>query len=185
MVRAFTANDDKGRTCLRKAREGDQLFRGTPRYCSMNVHYRKEQCRGDDLWSWLYMLIELHKGLPWNRLQEERDIWSEKESIDPERLVKGCPSEFLAIYKYLLGVKFEERPDYHGLYSECISGLKRVRGSFLDRFEWEKEIPELESALSISDSSATAKKPLTRVQLARKAYPFASAAYFKENVLGL
>ncbi|KJH49267.1 hypothetical protein DICVIV_04589 [Dictyocaulus viviparus] len=95
MVRSFVAKDEKGQLALRKPRPGDQLFRGTPRYCSLNTHYRKEQGRVDDLWSWLYSIIELHCGLPWSRLNTEKDILVSKQNCTPERLMRV---EFLIIF---------------------------------------------------------------------------------------
>ncbi|KAI6229898.1 putative serine/threonine-protein kinase [Aphelenchoides fujianensis] len=46
----LTSLDGKGR--LREPR-AKVSFRGTVRYCSLNVHNYKEQGRHDDLWSWL------------------------------------------------------------------------------------------------------------------------------------
>lgn len=44
-------------------------YLGTDRYCSINVHQRGEHGRSDDLWSFLFMLVEFIKGkLPWKEL---------------------------------------------------------------------------------------------------------------------
>ncbi|VDP24733.1 unnamed protein product [Heligmosomoides polygyrus] len=182
MARSFIAKDENGNNCIRKPREGDQLFRGTPRYCSLNTHYRKEQGRVDDLWAWFHMLIELHIGLPWNRLTDEKQILAEKLKTTPAQLIRTCPEEFYKIRDYLETLRYEDRPDYYGLFSECIEGLKRVQGSFLDKYEWEGPREEVNTALSISESTKTGK-PLTRAKLAHKTYPFTTTAVFKENIL--
>uniref|UniRef100_A0A7I4YP12 non-specific serine/threonine protein kinase n=1 Tax=Haemonchus contortus TaxID=6289 RepID=A0A7I4YP12_HAECO len=184
MARSFVAKDESGKLAIRKPREGSQLFRGTPRYCSLNTHYRKEQGRVDDLWAWLHMLIELQIGLPWNRISDEKKIQEMKEKTTPQQLIRSCPEEFYKIREYLETLKYEDRPDYHGLFSECMAGLKRVHTSFLDRYEWERDREEVNTALSISES-ALSKKPLTRAKLAHKTYRFASTAVFKENILSL
>ncbi|KHJ84572.1 hypothetical protein OESDEN_15712 [Oesophagostomum dentatum] len=186
MARAFVAVDEAtGQLAIRKPRDGEQLFRGTPRYCSLNTHYRKEQGRVDDLWSWLYMLVELHKGLPWRSIRKEEDVRVEKEKCPVEDLLRTCPEEFRKIHEYLTTLKYEDRPDYYGLYSECWAGLKRVRGSFLDRYEWETEIDEEDTAISIAEDDRRTHRPVGRTKLAQKMYPFASTAAFKANILNL
>ncbi|CAI5449827.1 unnamed protein product [Caenorhabditis angaria] len=189
MVRQFTATKDDGEIAMRRARKGDQLFRGTPRYCSLNVHARKEQGRVDDLWSWLYMLVELHCGLPWRRLTDEKEIYKFKQTCAPDVLFKGCPKEFLNIYKYLNLLEYKSRPDYFGLWSECFAGFKRVKGSFFGRFEWElenpgKQLEEINTALSVSSKrEANNFKPTTRIQMAKKIWPYADSASFKKKDL--
>ncbi|VIO98119.1 Protein kinase domain containing protein [Brugia malayi] len=45
------------------------LFRGTIRYCSANTHTRNEQGRPDDLWSMVYVLVEMRGPLPWDNIR--------------------------------------------------------------------------------------------------------------------
>uniref|UniRef100_A0A915PYG4 Protein kinase domain-containing protein n=1 Tax=Setaria digitata TaxID=48799 RepID=A0A915PYG4_9BILA len=45
------------------------LFRGTVKYCSANTHKRNEQGRPDDLWSMLYVLVEMRGSLPWENVR--------------------------------------------------------------------------------------------------------------------
>ncbi|KAE9416525.1 hypothetical protein Angca_008946, partial [Angiostrongylus cantonensis] len=184
MVRSFVGRDEKGRLAIKKPRSGIQLFRGTPRYCSLNAHYGKEQGRVDDLWCWLHTIIELRTVLPWWHLTNEKEIIVAKEKCSPEDLLETCPTEFFKIRQYLKTLKYEDRPDYHGLFSECAAGLKRVNGSFLDPYEWERPDEDACTALSISESCKNGK-PLSKAKLAIKIYPFASAAVFKQNILKL
>lgn len=56
---------ENGEQKLREPRK-NVPFKGTVRYCSLNVHRREECGRHDDLWSWLFMLLEqLNGDLPW------------------------------------------------------------------------------------------------------------------------
>ncbi|KAK6752933.1 hypothetical protein RB195_003996 [Necator americanus] len=187
MARSFVAKDEAtGKLAIRKPRDGEQLFRGTPRYCSVNTHHGKEQGRVDDLWSWFYMLIDLYIDLPWGGLSDEKVICILKEECPPKGLIRTCPEEFHKIYQYLKTLKYEDRPDYYGLFSECSAGLKRVRGSFLDRYEWEIEPCDgVDTALSASEDEMKNHKPSRRSKIAQKTYPFASTAVFKENILKL
>uniref|UniRef100_A0A0K0CYE2 Protein kinase domain-containing protein n=1 Tax=Angiostrongylus cantonensis TaxID=6313 RepID=A0A0K0CYE2_ANGCA len=117
-ISTLFAIKQNGKLAIRKPRDGEQLFRGTPRYCSLNTHYRKEQGRVDDLWCWLYMIIELHVGLPWRGLSYEKEISTAKENCSQGNLLQGCPNEFGKIHDYLKTLKYEDRPDYYGLFSE-------------------------------------------------------------------
>ena len=78
---------------MRRARKTAQ-FRGTYRYCAPTVHDNFEQGRRDDLWSWMFMLIELHCGLPWEKETCRERIEWKKLQIPDQRLLEKFPSEF-------------------------------------------------------------------------------------------
>uniref|UniRef100_A0A1I7VQ42 Protein kinase domain-containing protein n=1 Tax=Loa loa TaxID=7209 RepID=A0A1I7VQ42_LOALO len=68
LARQYYIYDEKGNTKLREPRK-TAPFRGTIRYCSINVHRHEEQGRHDDLWSLLYMTAEMILGtLPWRNM---------------------------------------------------------------------------------------------------------------------
>ncbi|GMR32749.1 hypothetical protein PMAYCL1PPCAC_02944, partial [Pristionchus mayeri] len=56
--------EENGVLVLRKPRK-HALFRGTTRYCSADANEKKDQGRPDDLWSLLYVMVELRGKLPW------------------------------------------------------------------------------------------------------------------------
>ncbi|KAK6028051.1 hypothetical protein OSTOST_05906 [Ostertagia ostertagi] len=180
MARSFVAKDENGKLAYSKATRPTRISSSWTEIKGKIIW----QGRVDDLWSWLHMLIELHIGLPWNRINDEKAILAQKEKITPKELYELVQMNFIRYASYLETLKYEDRPDYHGLFSECMSGLKRVQGSFLDRYEWEGPREEINTALSISESAAS-RKPLTRAKLAHKTYPFATTAVFKENILTL
>ncbi|VDM42812.1 unnamed protein product [Toxocara canis] len=56
-------------------------FRGTVRYCSINVHHNMEQGRHDDIISLIYMMIELITGtLPWSG-KHKKESCAIKENV--------------------------------------------------------------------------------------------------------
>jgi hypothetical protein len=77
------------------------LFKGTPRYASINNHLGIEQSRRDDLESIGYVLIYFLKGtLPWQGLKAKnaqkkyRMILEKKQQVSIAQLCQGCPSQF-------------------------------------------------------------------------------------------
>jgi hypothetical protein len=106
---------------------------GTPRYASLNSHLGIEQSRRDDLEGILYVLLYVHKGLPWQNLPWDegpgrRDkIMEMKQSITTEELFKKVGAgrqEFIDFYEYVKKLQFEDAPDY-----------KYLKGLFLKLFE--------------------------------------------------
>lgn len=72
-------------------------FRGTYRYCSPNVHVCKEQGRNDDLFSMVYMLIEAHCGLPWQKERDKNKVANIKLNTSDKELLLTFPGNLNAV----------------------------------------------------------------------------------------
>lgn len=113
---------------------------GSRRYMSPNTHYRKDQGRRDDLWSFLYVLIEFCTGtLPWahlrglNNLDRVRDI---KVEYMGDKLVKNLPAQFGQILDHIKTLGYADRPDY-GLLHRTMKGLFESEGGCASTaFDW-------------------------------------------------
>uniref|UniRef100_A0A0M3IV09 Protein kinase domain-containing protein n=1 Tax=Ascaris lumbricoides TaxID=6252 RepID=A0A0M3IV09_ASCLU len=68
MCRTYVTKDKNGNTSIRPPRE-KAFVRGILRYCSPRVHQRKDVSRADDLWSLIYVAVDLVTGLPWRDLR--------------------------------------------------------------------------------------------------------------------
>ncbi|KAK6103746.1 Protein kinase domain family protein [Brugia pahangi] len=126
---------EEGYARIRRQRE-HVLMRGTTRYCSPTVHARMEQGRKDDLWSLIYVLVELHAGLPWRGITE-KEVGIMKDKITDEVLMADCPPEWIHIMKYIRTLTYESRPDYKKIYDLMMNCMKRLSVSFSDPYDWE------------------------------------------------
>lgn len=136
LARQFLQKDQTGVMRLRPPRI-DVPFRGTVRYCSMNVHCRMEQGRHDDLWSLLYMLIEMVVGqLPWRNL-DRRAAYKAKEAATPSELLHGCPREFLRFQHHLGKLTYAHAPDYAALDQLFRKTMQRKGIRPDDPYDWE------------------------------------------------
>ncbi|GMT01302.1 hypothetical protein PENTCL1PPCAC_23476, partial [Pristionchus entomophagus] len=131
----FTIKD--GKSVLREARK-KVSFRGTVRYCSINVHLAKEQGRHDDLWAILYSMIELATGtLPWKG-QGRKDAEKTKQTVTEKQLFRGVPRSLLAMHKQLLPLQYTDMPNYGGIKAYIAKEIKAKKISMTDPYEWEK-----------------------------------------------
>jgi tau tubulin kinase len=88
-------------------------FVGTGRYASLRAHAGEEQCRGDDLISWFYAVVEMAKGdLPWPRTRDRRLIWDKKEAVALDKLCRHLPDEFLEVWEVVNEPAYFDTPDY-------------------------------------------------------------------------
>ncbi|KAM3718899.1 Tau-tubulin kinase [Dirofilaria immitis] len=112
-------------------------YLGTDRYCSVFVHMRKEQGRRDDLWSFLYMLVEFIVGkLPW-RSTSHRNLLSLKLQSE-EDLLKNCPHEFFIIFDHIRYLNYSSRPNYALITRTLREICDRKHYMPNDPYDWEK-----------------------------------------------
>ncbi|VDO06615.1 unnamed protein product [Brugia timori] len=145
------------------------LLRGTLRYCSVNTHKRNEQGRVDDLWSLMYMLIELRCNyLPWSKATREDRILYLKESIPDKQLLSNGKMEFYErILAHLRKLRYPDRPDYHYMYKLMVSPMIRKRYLFNEPYDWEvvSEGATQEESESMKKSSTSSPKSFSPIDV--------------------
>ncbi|KAM3727236.1 Tau-tubulin kinase [Dirofilaria immitis] len=137
LARQYCTFDEKGNSKLREPRK-TAPFRGTIRYCSINVHCGDEQGRHDDLWSLLYMTAEMILGtLPWHRMDRAHaEICKIKSE---EKLISSLPMEFHVFIRHLKKLNYNHKPDYNLLQSLLKQILKRKNHNLTDPYDWEPD----------------------------------------------
>ncbi|KAI6182154.1 putative serine/threonine-protein kinase K06H7.1 [Aphelenchoides bicaudatus] len=125
-----------GKLGIRKLRR-NTLFRGTRKYCSANAHTRNEQGRQDDLWSMLYVLVEMRCPLPWSHLKERHEIGRLKSTIPDAKLLVKCPPQMLLITRHLRTLNYYKRPDYQLIFKVLVHILNACKVKYSDPFDWE------------------------------------------------
>ena len=118
---------------------------GTARYASINTHLGVEQSRRDDVESIIYLFLYFLKGaLPWQGIPaKDKDdkynkIMEAKILVTPDCLCEGLPCKVKTLLKYVLGLKFEEEPNY-GYMKGILKAIADENNFTLhDPFDWHK-----------------------------------------------
>ncbi|EFO90509.1 hypothetical protein GCK72_000558 [Caenorhabditis remanei] len=134
LSRQIMLPDASGKLKLREPRN-KSMFRGTVRYCSLNVHQHKDQGRHDDLYGALYAMIEtVTSTLPWKG-KPKKECAGLKEKTTDTQLCKNCPKSFEIIASTLRKLTYKETPPYltfmEKLKADLPKGVKMT-----DPFEW-------------------------------------------------
>uniref|UniRef100_A0AC34RJP5 Protein kinase domain-containing protein n=1 Tax=Panagrolaimus sp. JU765 TaxID=591449 RepID=A0AC34RJP5_9BILA len=101
LARSF-AVQYKGRGWVARRARGSVEFRGTARYCSPAVHEKFEQGRKDDIFSLMYMLIEMHCGLPWQKERTRESLELKKLSCPDHVLLNHFPNDIFSLMYMLI-----------------------------------------------------------------------------------
>ncbi|GMR41678.1 hypothetical protein PMAYCL1PPCAC_11873 [Pristionchus mayeri] len=86
--------------------------------------YGDYQGRKDDIWSFLYLLIDIYAGLPWARIENDNTLAIMKQNIRDEDLLIKMPPELLPIPKHLRALEYYSRPDYL-LVFKCLDKIMK------------------------------------------------------------
>lgn len=135
---AYPPATPNGKWIPRKARARLE-FRGTWRYASPSMHEEKEQGRKDDMWSWLYMMMDLYCGLPWLETDSKNTIELKKLHMKDEDLMIRMPEETKFIPKHLRELDMYQRPDYMRIHAAFEKIRKKYKVSYEDSYEWESK----------------------------------------------
>ncbi|KRZ76947.1 putative serine/threonine-protein kinase, partial [Trichinella papuae] len=112
-------------------------FRGTSTYASIRAHKQEELGRVDDLWSWLYTMMEMATGrLPWNDLKKEK-LLEAKITFGVEDICKILPIEFEEIVLHLLSLTFYDCPNYDFINRMIQNAFKRLGFCRSDPYDWQ------------------------------------------------
>ncbi|GMT31355.1 hypothetical protein PFISCL1PPCAC_22652, partial [Pristionchus fissidentatus] len=135
-AREYLVYDEKRKTCVLRGQRSYAHFVGTTRYCSKKVHERKEQARRDDLWGWLYMVVEMITGtLPWNDLSDKK--MADMKMEIGSKLYDKCPQEFYHIHDHLDSLRYWSKPNYDLIKRWIDKACVRSCISDSDPFDWE------------------------------------------------
>ena len=162
------------------AEREDAQFRGTTTYASANAMENREQSPRDDLFSLLYILVELYCGsLPWKRtmavgVDESEDanykVMAREKKLSckevPNYLCelavredrKQLPKALVGFSRTISQLKYGEVPDYDrlkGLFTEWEEKLLNGRKSGEVRMDWDREV-------AVKQPSAVAPIPTTQ-----------------------
>ena len=99
--------------------------------------------------SWFYSMIELAKSkLPWPGSDDKEETIRLKRTLAIEEICTEMPNEFISIYNHIIGLQYEDSPDYDLIISYLNQALSRenIEKSLMD---WEQlnseEIQEISS----------------------------------------
>ncbi|CAD5206011.1 unnamed protein product [Bursaphelenchus okinawaensis] len=170
---------ENGKTLMRRPRQ-DTLFRGTVKYCSISTHERNEQGRPDDLWSLVYLLVELRGTLPWEKLSDKHATKAAKKKITDAELLKNCPVQMLEVVAHLRTLTYFIRPDYCLIYKLFMDVMKEGNFKFTDPYDWEKVVSSKKTRKESESTSLT----ILKQKLDPAKSPNFTDEDFKSNDLG-
>ncbi|CAG9534302.1 unnamed protein product [Cercopithifilaria johnstoni] len=123
-------------------------FRGTIRYASISCHVSREQCRKDDLESWMYQQLTVGY-LPWKSMEDKDEVGQCKQLCRKDEYIKelfgGCPREYITIMRLIDSIRYYSKPEYRKITNLLLDAL-RNNGVSEYPYDWEKYLEPSKSA---------------------------------------
>ncbi|MCP9265149.1 Tau-tubulin kinase 2 [Dirofilaria immitis] len=133
------------------------------RYASISTHISREQCRKDDLESWMYQQVCVGY-LPWKNIQDKDEVGRCKQLCRTNEYIKelfgGCPREYITIMELIDSIRYYSKPEYSKITDLLRDALRNNDVSEYP-YDWEKY---LESSKNIGGTegvlfSSSDKRP--------------------------
>uniref|UniRef100_A0AAF5DF64 Protein kinase domain-containing protein n=1 Tax=Strongyloides stercoralis TaxID=6248 RepID=A0AAF5DF64_STRER len=126
---------------------------GTVTHCSPYAHSRIELSRRDDMWSWLFMCIDLYNELPWRELQDEQEIENFKKSATYQLYCDFLPKHCDIIINHIMKLGTYDYPDYELCFTQLLLIIKDENIKITDPYQWENLPIETKEILRLSNDS--------------------------------
>lgn len=115
-------------------------FSGSIRYASVNAHKNVDLGRNDDLWSWLYTIVELRKGtLPWSYQMSKKGVGEMKAKTTCEELLADMQPEYNLIFISLEKLTYHSLPPY-AVYRDQLMKIIKLKkySTSTSPYDWEQ-----------------------------------------------
>lgn len=118
--------------------------------------------RHDDLWCWLYMIVEFLKGvLPWQRETDRNKVLEIKVNAK-SKLLEETELELTQIYDSLTPMTYFDEPPYHTYRALLYRIMQRKEFKSSDPFDWES------GGAYHKEATAVCEQPYKKVMKAKE-----------------
>uniref|UniRef100_A0A0N4ZNL3 non-specific serine/threonine protein kinase n=1 Tax=Parastrongyloides trichosuri TaxID=131310 RepID=A0A0N4ZNL3_PARTI len=136
---SYHSNEPKGNLepdVLRTELE-EPIWVGSIYHCSPFIHRGYLPTYRDDIYSWLYVAMDLYKELPWTPADTEQEIVKKKFESTEGQLKKYLPPELGNIIGKVMNCGVYDKPDYDGIYL-CLKQFMTIKSiAWNEPCEWE------------------------------------------------